>query len=153
VECFDVAHLAGANATASMVTFTNGEPDKTYYRHFRIRQGASQDDYASMKEVIARRKKHFTDWGRPDLVIVDGGKGQVSVFLRELQGEEILVIGLAKKFETLVIPTKVRNTINLSEFRLKKGCSLNFVQRIRDEAHRFAREYHHKLFTRSLIGS
>jgi excinuclease ABC subunit C len=151
IECFDVAHLAGTSPTASMVTFIKGEPDKNFYRHFRIRQIKSQDDYASMKEVISRRKNHLKDWGKPDLIIVDGGKGQVSVFLRELEGENIPVVGLAKRFETLVIPVKTYGTTALKEYRFPKGAALNLVERIRDEAHRFARAYHHKLISRNLI--
>lgn len=151
IECFDVAHLAGTSSTASMVTFIKGEADRKFYRHFRIRQAQSQDDYASMKEVITRRRKHFADWGKPDLIIVDGGKGQVSVFLRELESEGIPVIGIAKRFETLVIPIKEGNTIFLKEYRLPKGPALNLVQRLRDEAHRFSRTYHHKLISKSLI--
>lgn len=151
IECFDVAHLAGTSPTASMVTFIKGEPDKNFYRHFRIRQSKSQDDYASMKEVIIRRKNHFKDWGKPDLIIVDGGKGQVSVFLRELQEENIPVVGLAKRFETLVIPVKQYGTTVLKEYRLPKGAGLNLLERIRDEAHRFARTYHHKLISKNLI--
>jgi excinuclease ABC subunit C len=133
-----------------MVTFVNGEPEKNYYRHFKIRQLESQNDYASMKEVIDRRKNHFADWGKPDLIIVDGGKGQVSVFLRELAGEKIPVVGLAKRFETLVIPVYTDGTIALKEYRFPRGAALNLVQRIRDEAHRFARTYHHKLISKSL---
>lgn len=152
IECFDVAHLAGIHATASMVTFVKGEADKNYYRHFKIRQIKSQDDYASMKEIITRRRKHFADWGKPDLIMVDGGKGQVSVFLRELEGENIPVVGLAKRFETLIIPVKMDGTIELKEYRFPKGAALNLVQRIRDEAHRFARVYHHKLVSAEFSG-
>jgi excinuclease ABC subunit C len=151
IECFDVAHLAGTSPTASMVTFIKGEPDKNFYRHFRIRQIKSQDDYASMKEVISRRKNHLKDWGKPDLIIVDGGKGQVSVFLKELEGENIPVVGLAKRFETLVIPVSIYGTTILKEYRFPKGAALNLVERIRDEAHRFARTYHHKLVSRNMI--
>lgn len=153
VECYDIAHLYGVNPTASMVTFINGEPEKRYYRHFRIRQKKGSDDYASMKEVIDRRRKHFDDWGRPDLIIVDGGKGQVSVFLRELENESIPIIGLAKRFETLVIPSNFEQTLVFKDYRLPKGFILNFVQRVRDEAHRFARVYHHKLVQKDLIKS
>ena len=153
IECFDVAHLQGASASASMVTFIGGSSDKTFYRHFRIRQKAGQDDYESMREVARRRKMHLPDWGKPDLIIVDGGKGQMSVFLREFESEGIPVIGLAKKFETLVIPVHSLGTVEIKEFRLPKGPILNLVQRIRDEAHRFAQAYHHKLFTRSLFES
>lgn len=153
IECFDVAHLQGTNATASMVTFNEGIPDKYYYRHFRIRQVKGQDDYASMREVASRRRKHLIDWGKPNLIIVDGGKGQLSVFLNEFSKDEIPVIGLAKKFETLVIPSKSLGTTEIKEFKLPRGPALNLVQRIRNEAHRFAQAYHHKLFSKSLFDS
>lgn len=151
IECYDIAHLQGANATASMVTFVNGEPAKEFYRHFRIRQKKGNDDYASMREVINRRKKHFDDWGRPELIIVDGGKGQMSIFHNELKSENIAVIGLAKRLETLVVPTEYLGANAIREYRLPRGNALNLVQRLRNEAHRFARVYHHKLFSRSLI--
>jgi excinuclease ABC subunit C len=151
IECYDVAHLAGSSPTASMVTFIDGEADKSLYRHFKIRIAKGGDDYGSMKEVIGRRKKHFNDWGKPDLIIVDGGRGQVSIFRQELEGENISVIGLSKRFETLVIPVKMLGTTNLTEYRLQKGAALNLVERLRDEAHRFARVYHHKLVSKELI--
>ncbi|MFA5911883.1 MAG: hypothetical protein WC815_24150, partial [Vicinamibacterales bacterium] len=153
IECFDVAHLQGTNASASMVTFLNGAPDKSLYRHFRIRQKKGQDDYESMREVAGRRKKNLDAWGKPDLIIVDGGKGQMSVFLKEFEAEQIPVVGLAKRLETLVIPVKTLGVNGIKEYRLPKGPALNLVQRIRDEAHRFAQAYHHKLFTKSLFES
>lgn len=153
IECFDVAHLQGVGAGASMITFLNGVADKKYYRHFRIRQEKGQDDYQSMREISERRKKHLNDWGRPDLIIVDGGVGQLSVFLKEFKEEKIPVIGLAKRFETLVIPVEKPGAIEMEKLRLQKGPALNLVQRIRNEAHRFAQAYHHKLFTRSLFES
>ena len=151
IECFDVAHLQGVEAGASMVTFLDGVPDKKYYRHFKIRQKKGQDDYQSMREVSERRKKHLGDWGRPDLIIVDGGVGQLSIFLKEFKEENVPVIGLAKRFETLVIPVEKFGTVQMEKIRLQKGPALNLVQRIRNEAHRFAQAYHHKLFTRSLF--
>lgn len=151
IECFDIAHLAGTNPTASMVTFINGEPDKKYYRHFRIRQQKGNSDVDSLLEVIKRRIRHIDDWGRPDLVIVDGGKPQVGVFAHELKEYGIPIVGLAKRFETLVIPNKMDGTIKLSEYKLPRGAALNLVQRLRDEAHRFARVYHHKLVSRELV--
>lgn len=151
IECYDIAHLHGQNATASMVTFSDGIPDKNFYRHFKIYQKKGNDDYASMKEVARRRKKHLNDWGIPDLIIVDGGKGQLSVFLREFYGNNIPIIGLAKRLETLVIPLFIGETISFKELVLKNGPSLHLVERLRDEAHRFARAYHHKLFKRSLF--
>jgi excinuclease ABC subunit C len=153
IECFDVAHLAGSNPTASMVTFINGEPEKSYYRHFKIRQTRSPDDYASLREVIKRRIKYLDAdaWGKPDLIVVDGGKGQVSVFIRELKGLSIPIIGIAKRFETLVIPKVKGKLINLKEYKMPKGPALNLIQRIRNEAHRFAQKYHHQLISKSLI--
>ncbi len=150
IECFDIAHLAGTSPTASMVTLINGEIDKKFYRHFKIYQEKGNSDVDSLKEVIVRRIKHLFDWGIPDLIIVDGGKAQVGAFTRELEGKGISVVGLAKRFETLVIPTKIGETLKLAEYRVPKGPALNLVTRIRDEAHRFARVYHHKLVSREL---
>lgn len=151
IECFDVAHLQGASATASMVTFINGTPDKSLYRHFRIIQKNRRDDYSSMKELAKRRKKHFGDWGVPDLIIVDGGKGQLSMFLKEYENEGIPIVGLAKKFETLVIPVKIMEANSYKEVRLPKSPALNLIERLRDEAHRFAQSYHHKLISKELF--
>lgn len=151
IECFDVAHLQGSSATASMVTFIKGVADKSYYRQFKIIQKNRRDDYNSMLEIASRRKKHLADWGIPDLIIVDGGKGQLSVFQKEFVGENIKIVGLAKRQETLVIPTKLLNSNTFIEFKLPKGPALNLIQRIRDEAHRFAQNYHHKLFKKSLF--
>lgn len=151
IECYDIAHLQGESATASMVTFIDGEPEKKYYRHFRIYQKKGNDDYASMKEVSGRRIKHLSDWGKPDLIIVDGGKGQLGMFMNEFAGKNIPIIGLAKKFETLVIPTEYLGSKTFKEYRLERNSALNLVQRLRDEAHRFARVYHHKLLKKSLF--
>lgn len=147
IECFDVAHLAGTHPTASMVTFIDGEADKRYYRHFKIRNLKRADDLEAINEVIKRRKKYFEAWGKPDLIIVDGGRGQVEAAIREL-GQEICVIGLAKRDESLVIKT---NEIFI-RVRLPEGAAKNLVKRMRDEAHRFARRYHHLLIKRELVG-
>lgn len=163
IECYDIAHLAGENPTASMVCFVKGEADKSSYRHFRIRQKKGNSDVDSLKEVITRRLKHLAPetklktstldskfWKRPDLVIVDGGKPQAGVFKAELDKFDIPVIGLAKRFETLILPMYDREVLVFSEYKLPKGASLNLVQRIRDEAHRFARRYHHKLISQKI---
>jgi excinuclease ABC subunit C len=136
-----------------MVTFIDGESDKTYYRHFRIIQKNRQDDYRSMREVAERRKKHFDDWGKPDLIIVDGGKGQLSVFLDVFREAKIPIIGLAKRFETLVIPAGYLGVNSFYEHRLLHSPALNLVQKIRNEAHRFAQGYHHKLVKQTLFES
>ncbi len=144
IECFDVAHLAGTKPTASMVTFINGEPDKKLYRHFKIYQNKGNDDIASLKEVAQRRSKHFDDWGKSDLILVDGGKAQVGIFWAELKGYQIPIIGLAKRYETLVIPKPFRSKLAFKEIQVPRP-ALNLLQRIRNEAHRFARRLHHKL--------
>lgn len=145
IECYDIAHLSGTNATASMVTSINGEADKTFYRHFRIRQAKGNSDVDSLKEVITRRSKHFNDWGKPDLIIVDGGVGQVNAFVSVLvkNNIDIPVVGIAKNPDRLIV----------GELKVKiEGNVLHLVSRMRDEAHRFARRYHHKLISDSLIG-
>lgn len=151
IECFDIAHLAGASPTASMVTFINGIADKEFYRHFKIRQSKSRDDLSSQKEVIKRRLKHLDTWGRPDLIIVDGGKTQSKIFYEELKNYNIPTVGLAKRFETLIVPKEIDTKLTFIEIRVPEGAALNLVQRIRNEAHRFARRLHHKLISKNLL--
>lgn len=145
VECFDIAHLSGTYPTASMVTFVDGEPDKSLYRHYKVSEGTKNDDTGSMKLILAKRKYRFATWGKPDLIIVDGGKGQLSAAL-EVLGDTVPVVGLAKKLETLIFKTDK----GFEEFVLPESSAKKFVQRIRDEAHRFARSYHHKLVSRAI---
>lgn len=151
IECYDIAHLAGSNPAASMVTFINGEPDKSLYRHFKIYQIKGNSDTDSMTEVAKRRIKYLKTWGTPDLIIVDGGKPQVSVFKAALSLNEIAkdipIIGIAKSFETLVIPSDK----SYKQIKLPQGNALRLVQRIRDEAHRFARRYHFNLLKKNLL--
>lgn len=139
IECFDIAHLAGASPTASMVTFIEGEADKSEYRHFKIRQNKTQSDYDSMREVARRRLKQA--WDKPNLIIVDGGVGQLNVFKSIIKG--IPIVGIAKGPDRLILNEKEK--VRLS------GPTLSLVQRIRDEAHRFARRYHHTLISKSLL--
>lgn len=139
IECFDIAHLAGSYPTASMVTFVDGEAEKKFYRHFKIYQSKKRSDVDSMREVIRRRIKHLGDWGRPDLIVIDGGKPQLSKVHDLLETENLPFIGLAKRLETIVILTNG----SFTEVRAE-GAYLHLLQRIRDEAHRFARRLHHK---------
>lgn len=143
IECFDIAHLSGVSATASMVVLIGGEKENSEYRHFKIRQKKGQSDYDSMREISRRRIKNLPNWDRPDLIIVDGGLGQVKIFNEVLKEANIPVVGIAKHPDRLVFTdgTKVRLT----------GPSLQLVSRIRDEAHRFARRYHHKLISKTLL--
>jgi excinuclease ABC subunit C len=142
IECFDIAHLAGLHPTASMVVFENGQELKSAYRHFKIRQKKSNSDYDSMKEVAIRRVKNLENWGRPDLIIVDGGYGQVKLFDNEFKRYNIPVIGIAKNPDRIVFP-------NGNKLKLQGPAQL-FLERIRDEAHRFARRLHHKLINKYL---
>jgi excinuclease ABC subunit C len=147
IECFDVAHLRGKFPTASMVTFISAEPDKNLYRRFKIRQTKAQDDISSMSEVARRRAANFASWGRPDLIVVDGGKAQVAAFEKVFNKFNIPVVGLTKRLETLIIPFNS----SFVEINPRPGPALNLLQRLRNEAHRFAQSYHHKLVKKSLL--
>lgn len=150
IECFDVSHLSGTDVVASMVQFRDGKADKSNYRKFRIRGGDTNDDYAAMKEVMTRRYTKLKREGleMPDLIVVDGGKGQLGIaveVLREL-GLRIAVIGIAKREEMVFLPVQKNGIWDLGfgirKMRLdKKGKALKLLQEIRDEAHRFAVAY------------
>ena len=147
IECYDISNTSGKNATGSMVVFINGEKDSSLYRKFKIRDTYNDlpNDFAMMEEVIRRRLQH-KEWGEPDLIIVDGGKGQISSALKALGLEnlKIPVVGLAKQEEIII-------TSDFKEIRLPKESShLLLVMRIRDEAHRFAITYHKKLRAKSI---
>lgn len=140
IECFDISNISGKQATGSLVVFTNGEKDGSSYRRFKIKYTGLPNDFAMMAELIDRRFSH-SEWAIPDLVIVDGGKGQVSSALEVLKKKNLNIplVGLAKKEEIII-------TSNFSEIKLPRSSSaLQLVQRIRDEAHRFAITYHRKL--------
>lgn len=141
IECYDISNTAGTNATGSLVVFTNGEKDSTWYRRFRITKHIKgPNDFAMMESVLSRRLKH-TEWPYPQLFIVDGGKGQITSALKALQEAEVTIplVGLAKREETII-------TSEFKEISLpKRSPALQMVMRIRDEAHRFAITYHKKL--------
>lgn len=143
VECFDIAHLSGVSATASMVVAIDGEMENSEYRHFKVRQKNGQSDYDSMREIAGRRIKHLEDWGKPDLIIVDGGLGQVKIFNEEFEKLGIPVVGIAKHPDRLIFPDGIKTRL--------QGPTLHLVSRIRDEAHRFARRLHHKLLIKKLL--
>jgi len=147
IECYDISHLHGTNSAGSMVTLRYGLPYKKLYRHFRLRKSRNSDT-DSLSEIGKRRSNHFSDWGIPNLIIVDGGKPQVNAFVKVFSNFDIPVVGIAKRYENLIIPTEN----GYEEIRLKGG-SLKLVQRIRNEAHRFARSYHHKLVSKTLLNS
>lgn len=153
IEAFDISNIQGSVAVGSMVTFVDALPLKSGFRHFRIRTVDETDDFAMMREVLLRRLERLKDGKsrRPDLILIDGGKGHVSAVMGVMQAiglSQINVIGLAKKNEEIFLPG-VKDPVVLS----RRSPGLKLLQRVRDEAHRFAVEYHRKLRSRGLLGS
>jgi excinuclease ABC subunit C len=144
IECFDVAHISGNFTTASMVTFINGAAENNYYKHFRIKQTKKSSDYDSIKEVAKRRYKNIKTWGRPDLILVDGGKSQSKAFF-EVFENNVPIVGYAKLSSKLVIPGRINKKLAYTEISINKKAYSNLIIRLSDEAHRFARRYHHML--------
>lgn len=146
IECYDISNISGKYATGSMVVFINGEKDSSSYRRFKIRRDYKNkpNDFAMMQEVLERRLKH-SEWEKPSLIIVDGGKGQVSAALGMTKKMNVPLIGLAKRDEIII-------TNELKEIILPKNSkSLHLIMRIRDEAHRFAITYHRKLRSKFML--
>lgn len=144
IECFDISHTQGMETVASMVVFENGKPLRQGYRRYKLQTVEGKpDDFRSMQEVVARRFRDLNKLPLPDLVIIDGGKGQLSSALqiiREIGLCNLPVVGLAKQFEEIFVEGKSEPVI-LS----RNSQALYLVQRIRDESHRFAITYHRKL--------
>jgi len=191
IECYDISNIQGTNATGSMVVFVNGEKESSQYRKFKIKREWDKrpkkdlpNDFAMMREVLKRRFKH-EEWDMPSLVIVDGGKGQVTSALTALAetGISVPLVGLAKREETIVVPkfsdakleTAVKSYQELLNLRFagnpeeklqtiivdeenfreisfpKNSPASQLVQRIRDEAHRFAITYHRLLRSKNSL--
>ena len=150
IECFDISHLSGTSTAGSMVQFRNGKPDKNNYRRFRIRSIEGIDDTAAIAEVVRRRYSRLKseDSELPDLIIIDGGRGQLNFALQELTKLElkIPIISIAKHFEEIYLPGRFL-PLKIS----KKDKALHFIQEIRDEAHRFAIKYNRLLRKKELI--
>lgn len=155
IECYDISHIQGTNTVASMVVFQNGLPKKTAYRKFKIKSTEGKpDDFLSMKEVLSRRLSRLGEpkWEKPDLIIIDGGKGQLSSVMQIVEDMGIKVgkdgidfVSLAKREEEVFLP-------NQSESILlpRESNALYLIQRIRDEAHRFAITFHRDLRSKKL---
>jgi excinuclease ABC subunit C len=145
IECFDNSNIQGTEPVAAMVCFKNGKPDKKEYRHFNIKTVEGPNDFASMEEIIFRRYKRMLDEQQelPQLIIVDGGKGQLSSALLSLEKLDlrgkISIIGIAKKLEEIYYPGD-----SLPLYLDKKSETLKVIQHIRDEAHRFGITHHRK---------
>ncbi|QSR86541.1 excinuclease ABC subunit UvrC [Candidatus Methylacidiphilum infernorum] len=150
IECFDISNISSTHKVASMVLFREGKADRSSYRRYRIKTVAGQDDFACMEEVIRRRYKRVLDEGGrlPDLIVVDGGKGQLSSALKalhSLQLNNLCVIGLAKENEEIY-----REALPDPLVLDKSSKALRLLQRIRDEAHRVANSYHQLLLKKRM---
>jgi excinuclease ABC subunit C len=150
IECFDVSHVSGTFVVASMVRFVDGRPDRRSYRRFKVRGGMGNDDFGSMEEVVGRRYGRLRDEGKamPDLVVIDGGVGQVGVALNAFAQLKISpppLVGLAKREETIVFGDE-REELRLS----RRNPALRLLQRLRDEAHRFANQFNADLRSKKI---
>ena len=151
IECYDISHIQGTNTVASGICFINGVPKKSLYKRCKVKSTEGKpDDFQSMKEVLTRRFKRLGEegWEKPDLIIIDGGKGQLSSVMQivnELGISGIDIVSLAKREEEVFLPNKSTSIM------LPRGSSALFlIQRIRDEAHRFAITYHRNLRSKAL---
>ncbi len=153
IECYDISNISGTNPTGSMVVFENGDKASKEYRRFKIRSKNTPDDFFMMQEMLTRRLKN-EDWPVADLLVIDGGKGQVGAALKAFanSGKKLPVIGLAKREETIIVPTKTQGGVEFEEVRLPNSTpGINLLRRIRDEAHRFAITYHRLLRKKAFI--
>lgn len=152
IECYDISHIQGTNTVASGVYFENGQPKKSMYRRYKLKtiQKGEVDDFKSMREILSRRFKRFKE-GKilpPDLIIIDGGKGQLSSVIQIMEefGLKLNIVSLAKREEEVFLPHKSTPVI----FPLNSP-ALHLFQRIRDEAHRFAITFHRELRSKSML--
>jgi excinuclease ABC subunit C len=150
MECFDISHISGTFVVASMVHFAGGRPDKNNYRRFLIKSFIGNDDFRAMEEVVGRRYRRLAEENRPfpDLIVIDGGRGQIGAALKAFLALNLTpppLIGLAKQHETIIFPDE-RPPLNLP----LNHPGLNLLQRLRDEAHRFANTYNANLRSKKI---
>jgi excinuclease ABC subunit C len=154
IECFDNSNLMGTNPVASCVVFKNGKPSKKDYRHFKIQNIDGPDDFASMEQVVYRRLKRLLDENEtlPNLIIVDGGKGQLTSGVKSLKKlnleNKVAIIGIAKKLEEIFKPND-----KLPLYIDKKSETLKLIQQLRNESHRFAINFHRDLRSKDALKS
>lgn len=152
IECFDNSNIQGTNPVSACVVFKNGKPAKKDYRHFHVKTVEGPDDFASMKEIVTRRYKRMVDEGEelPQLIVIDGGKGQLSHALEaltELKLEsKVTIVGIAKKLEEIYFKDDP-----IPMYIDKKSPALKLIQQMRDEAHRFGLSFHRQLRSKSMI--
>jgi excinuclease ABC subunit C len=154
IECFDNSNIMGTNPVASCVVYRHGKPSKKDYRHFNIKTVSGPDDFSSMEEVVYRRYKRITEEQQsvPQLVIIDGGKGQLSSAMKSLEKlglrDKITLIGIAKKLEEIYFPGD-----SVPIYLDKNSYSLKLIQQIRNEAHRFGINFHRIKRSSGMISS
>ena len=154
VECFDNSNFQGSNPTASCVVFKKGVPSKKDYRHYNIKTVVGPDDYASMEEIVLRRYRRLLKEKKslPQLIVIDGGKGQLSSAIKSLKElkvyGKIAIIGIAKRLEEIYFPND-----NTPIYLDKRSSSLKLIQQLRNEAHRFAINHHRKKRSLNSISS
>jgi excinuclease ABC subunit C len=151
IEGVDIAHLGGGQTVASVVQFIDGTPFKPGYRRYKIRDVQGVDDFRSIHEVVSRRYRRLRDQGEvfPDILLIDGGKGQLSAALAAFQEQQIqppVLLSLAKREEEIYLPDRPE-PLRLS----RHAFALRLLQYVRDEAHRFAQHYHHILRRKSAL--
>lgn len=158
MECYDISHISGTDKVASMVVFEGGEPKKSHYRKFKIKTVEGNNDFACMKEVLIRRLNEIAKnedesfSSVPDLLVIDGGKGQLAYAMeaqRETEREDIEILSLAKREEEVFLGSSPTTSVILP----KDSVALQLLQRIRDEAHRFAITFHRNLRSKHLSES
>ncbi|MCU0460486.1 MAG: excinuclease ABC subunit UvrC [Bacteroidales bacterium] len=154
MECFDNSNIMGKNPVAACVVFRNARPSKKEYRHFNIKTVSGPDDFSSMEEIVYRRYKRMTEEGQklPQLIIVDGGKGQLSSAMKSLKklnlDDKLTVIGIAKKLEEIYFPGD-----SIPLYLDKNSISLKIIQQLRNEAHRFGISFHREKRSNDMIRS
>jgi excinuclease ABC subunit C len=154
IECFDNSNIQGTHPVAACVVFNDGKPSKKEYRHFNIKTVEGPDDFASMEEVVFRRYKRLLDEGKdlPQLIVIDGGKGQLSSALKSLDvlglRNKIAIIGIAKRLEEIYYPEDP-----IPMYLDKKSETLKIIQQLRNEAHRFGITHHRNKRSKSAISN
>ena len=160
IECFDISHVSGVDKVSSMVVFEGGEPKKSHYRKFKIKTVEGNNDFASMKETLTRRLERLNNPDEtdesfrtlPNLIVVDGGKGQLTYAIEALAKagrSDIALISLAEREEEVFVASAPKTRVMLS----KDTVALQLLQRVRDEAHRFAITYHRNLHGKRMTES
>jgi len=154
IECFDNSNIQGTNPVASCVVFRNARPAKRDYRHFHVKTVEGPDDFASMREIVERRYKRMMEENQPlpDLVVIDGGKGQLSAAMESIEAlgirERMTIVGIAKKLEEIYFPGD-----SIPLYIDKKSESLRLIQQIRNEAHRFAITFHRNTRSKAFVNT